>query len=168
MAIVYIQEGATGAYPGYTMVKNAAGDFTFTRAIANGTVTSVYFTYQVGAGGPENNTAAAPHSYTVGTSCGAVVTSSVAAAAAGSFSLYPNPTGQQRTVLTFTLPQSAHYDAGLYDLRGAKVATIGTGNAIGNKEVTLAVSTSQLASGVYLVKLITDATVVDKRLIVSH
>ena len=69
LAIVYIREGANGAYPGYAMVRNAAGDFLFTKAIARGVVTSVYFTYQVGAGRPQQNTAAAPHSYTVGTDC---------------------------------------------------------------------------------------------------
>ena len=69
LAIVYIREGPTGAYPGYNMVRDAAGDFVFTRAIASGVVTSVYFTYQVGAGGPLQNTAATPHSYTVGTYC---------------------------------------------------------------------------------------------------
>jgi len=51
------------------MVKNAAGDFLFTKAIAWGVVTSVYFTYEVGPGGPQRNTAATPHSYTVGTVC---------------------------------------------------------------------------------------------------
>ena len=29
LAILYLREGPTGAYPGYTMAKNAAGDFTF-------------------------------------------------------------------------------------------------------------------------------------------
>ena len=69
LAIIYIREGGAGAYPGYGMVKNEAGDFTYTKPIAAGTVTSIYFTYQVGAGGPERNSAATPHSYTVGTTC---------------------------------------------------------------------------------------------------
>ncbi|HEX8531739.1 MAG TPA: Ig-like domain-containing protein, partial [Cytophagales bacterium] len=70
LAIIYIREGAgTGAYPGYPMTKNDAGDFTFSKAIPAGTVLSIYFTYQVGPGGPERNSAATPHSYTVGTDC---------------------------------------------------------------------------------------------------
>ena len=69
LAILYLREGPTGAYPGYTMAKNAAGDFTFSKAVAGGVVTSLYFTYEVGAGGPQRNTAATPHSYTVGTVC---------------------------------------------------------------------------------------------------
>ncbi|HEX2533017.1 MAG TPA: discoidin domain-containing protein, partial [Chitinophagaceae bacterium] len=69
LAIIYIREGASGGYPGYLMTKNEAGDFTFTKSIAPGTPTSIYFTYQVGPNGPERNTAATPHSYTAGASC---------------------------------------------------------------------------------------------------
>ena len=66
LAILYVN----GA--GYTMVKNAAGDFTYTvRNQTSGAELKVYFTYQVGAGGSERNSAAAPHTYTVGTTCGA-------------------------------------------------------------------------------------------------
>jgi beta-glucanase (GH16 family) len=71
LAIIYIREGANGGYPGYMMTKNDKGDFTFSKPIANGTPLSIYFTYQVGAGGLERNSAATPHSYTVGTTCGA-------------------------------------------------------------------------------------------------
>ena len=45
-------------------------DFTFTQAIADSTPISVYFTYQVPAGG-ENNTSATPVSYTAGSVCSA-------------------------------------------------------------------------------------------------
>ena len=69
LAIIYIREGGDGVYPGYPMTKNAAGDFTFSKSIPAGTGISLYFTYQVGAGGPERNSAASPHSYTVGTDC---------------------------------------------------------------------------------------------------
>jgi beta-glucanase (GH16 family) len=66
-ALIYVREGATGGYPGYQMT--AVGpDFRFTKAIANGTVCSIYFTYGVPSGG-ERNSAANPHSYTVGTVC---------------------------------------------------------------------------------------------------
>ncbi len=69
LVIIYLREGSAGAYPGYNMVGNAAGDFTFTKAIANGVVCSVYFTYQVGPGGPQRTSMTTPHSYTVGTDC---------------------------------------------------------------------------------------------------
>ncbi|RPD48559.1 glycosyl hydrolase family protein [Hymenobacter sediminis] len=66
LAIVYVNG------PGYGMTKNSAGDFTYTVANqTSGTALNVYFTYQVGPGGLERNTAATPHSYTVGASCGA-------------------------------------------------------------------------------------------------
>jgi len=70
LAIIYIKEGANNDYSGYTMTKNAAGDFTSAKTIASGTPLSFYFTYQVGANGPERNTMATPHTYTVGTTCG--------------------------------------------------------------------------------------------------
>ncbi|UOQ76946.1 Ig-like domain-containing protein [Hymenobacter sp. 5516J-16] len=66
LAIVYVNG------PGYLMTKNSAGDFTYTVPNqTSGTVLNVYFTYQVGAGGFERNSAATPHAYTVGASCGA-------------------------------------------------------------------------------------------------
>jgi hypothetical protein len=66
-AIVYVREGPSGGYPGYNMT--AVGqDFRFTKAIANGTVVSIYFTYGVPSG-DERNSSATPHSYTVGTNC---------------------------------------------------------------------------------------------------
>ena len=66
-AIVYVREGSSGGYPGYNMT--AVGpDFRFTKAIANGTVVSIYFTYNTPPGG-ERNSSATPHSYTVGTNC---------------------------------------------------------------------------------------------------
>ncbi|WP_210490275.1 Ig-like domain-containing protein [Rufibacter aurantiacus] len=72
LAIIYIKEGAANGYPGYTMAKNSAGDFTFSKPIAAGTPLSIYFTYQVGPNGPERNSAATPHNYTVGATCGGV------------------------------------------------------------------------------------------------
>ncbi len=64
---IYVREGTSGGYPGYPMVQ-VGTDFTFSKAIANGTQLSVYFTYNVPAGG-ERNSSATPHSYTVGTVC---------------------------------------------------------------------------------------------------
>ncbi len=66
-ALIYIREGLSGGYPGYPMTAVGA-DFTFTKAIANGTPISIYFTYNVPSGG-ERNSSANPHSYTVGTIC---------------------------------------------------------------------------------------------------
>ncbi len=67
---IYARQGLSGGYPGYAMT--AVGqDFTFTQTIANGTPISVYFTYQVPAGG-ERNTSTTPFSYTAGSVCAAL------------------------------------------------------------------------------------------------
>lgn len=66
-ALIYVREGISGGYPGYGMT--AAGtDFVFSKTIANGTPVSFYFTYQTPPAG-ERNSAANPHSYTVGDNC---------------------------------------------------------------------------------------------------
>jgi beta-glucanase (GH16 family) len=166
LALIYIREGATGAYPGYGMTKNAAGDFTFTKAIASGTITSIYFTYQVGAGGPEKNSADAPHAYTVGSACGGALASK-SAAVATAFSLYPNPSSQAHTALTFTLARTASYEVALYDLKGARLQTVGTGSAPANRAVVLDLPTGNLATGIYLVKLVSDDSVIAKRLVIN-
>lgn len=62
--IIYVREGGGGTYPGYPMTAFGS-DFIFSKAIANGTTASFYFTYNVPSGG-ERNSSAAPHSYTVG------------------------------------------------------------------------------------------------------
>jgi beta-glucanase (GH16 family) len=65
LAILYVNG------PGYGMTRNAAGDFTYTLTNQTpGQVLNFYFTYQVGPGGPERNSAASPHQYTVGSPCG--------------------------------------------------------------------------------------------------
>src|SRR5690606_12523099 len=64
MAIIYIREGSEGAYPGYNMTQATSGDFTFTKEIAEGVETSIYFAYAVPSGG-ERNSSENPHSYTV-------------------------------------------------------------------------------------------------------
>ena len=168
LALIYIREGNVGAYPGYPMTRNATGDFTFTKAIANGVVTSVYFTYQVGPNGPQNNSAANPHTYIVGTSCGPTATATTAAAAATTCILYPNPLGQGAAVLAFSLPQASAYTVALYDLKGARLATLGTGHAASGQPVALHVAADALANGIYLVKISTDNTVLTKRMVISR
>ena len=168
LAIVFIREGAGGAYPGYTMVKNAAGDFTFTKAIATGTVTSVYFTYQVGVGGPEQTSVNNPHSYTVGTSCRiATPTATKVFVLKLALTISPNP-GQGRMVVVFAPAQATAYEVTLYDVKGARVKIIGTGSASADKTVSLPLNTDALANGIYFVKLTTSRIVVTQRLVVSR
>ncbi|WP_139922586.1 Ig-like domain-containing protein [Hymenobacter sp. DG01] len=103
LAILYVNG------PGYSMTKNAAGDFTYTLPNQTaGQALNFYFTYQVGAGGPERNSAAAPHSYTVGTVCG-----STPAPAAPTVSL-TSPTASA----TFTAPATITLTANAADTDG--------------------------------------------------
>jgi len=64
---VYLRVGSTGAYPGYLMTKIGT-DFIYTQVIPTGTDISVYFTYQLPAGG-ENNSMATPVNLIVGSNC---------------------------------------------------------------------------------------------------
>jgi beta-glucanase (GH16 family) len=66
-SLIYIREGVSGGYGGYTMTQ-VGTDFVFTKNIANGIPLSIYFTYNTPPGG-ERNSSANPHSYTVGTNC---------------------------------------------------------------------------------------------------
>lgn len=67
-SLIYLREGLYGGYPGYGMTKIGT-DFRFTKAIANGTPISIYFTYNTPIEGGERNSSATPHSYTVGDIC---------------------------------------------------------------------------------------------------
>ena len=168
LAIVFIREVPTGAYPGYPMVKNAAGDFGFTKAIASGTAASVYFTYEVGPGGPQQTSVAAPHTYTVGTSCRIpTATATQAPVLTTALSLVPNP-GQGRVVVSFAPAQATAYAATLYDLKGARLRALGAGRADSGRLVALPLSTDELANGIYLVKLQTESGVATARLVVSR
>ena len=147
LAIFYLRTGTTGAYPGYTMTKNAAGDFTYPLALATGTLTNLYFTYQVGAGGPERNTLATPFTYTAGQVCNqvrALATTSAPSAVAGA--VYPNPVSSQ---LTVELRGSTAHTLTLRDLRGAllREITVEAGRASTSFDL------SKLAGGVYLLTI---------------
>ncbi|GAB3872944.1 hypothetical protein GCM10028824_23920 [Hymenobacter segetis] len=168
LALIYIREGSVGAYPGYPMTRNAAGDFTFTKAIATGVVTSVYFTYQVGANGPQNNSAATPHTYIVGTSCGSIATATTAATALATGTLHPNPLGQGSAVLAFSMAQTSAYTVALYDMKGSRISTLSTGRAASGQPVSVDIAAGTLANGIYLVKVTTDNTVLTKRLVISR
>lgn len=168
LAIVFIREGPNGAYPGYTMAKNAASDFTFTKAIASGTITSVYFTYEVGPGGAQQTSFTAPHTYTVGTSCRIPsATATRPAVLTTALSLAPNPVSG-RTLMMFAPAQATAYEATLYNLTGSRVKAIGAGHAEAGKSVALPLGTDELANGLYLVKLQTDQGVATARLVLSR
>ena len=147
LAILYLRPGTTGGYPGYTMTKNAAGDFAYTLALATGTLTNLYFTYQVGAGGPERNTAATPFTYTVGQACTqarALAATTATGVVAGA--VYPNPVSSQ---LTVELRGTAAHTLTLRDLRGALVREI----TVEASRASTSFDLSKLAGGVYLLTI---------------
>jgi endoglucanase Acf2 len=170
LALLYLRQGTTGGYPGYTMTKNAAGDFTYTLAIANGTVTNLYFTYQYGAGGPERNNSATPFTYTVGQACTQARQALAATSAApleANLRVSPNPSSGL-TIVSFALPrnESAKYAVSLYDLAGRLVIPAIVGQGTGSQAVEL--NTSSYAAGVYVLRLVAGQQSVTQRLIVTH
>ncbi|GAA4046939.1 hypothetical protein GCM10022409_36270 [Hymenobacter glaciei] len=147
LAILYLRNGTSGGYPGYSMTKNAAGDFTYTLPLATGTLTNLYFTYQVGAGGPERNNSATPFTYTAGQSCTqarTLATTPAVGTVAGA--IYPNPVSNQ---LTVELRGNAAHTLTLRDLRGALVREI-TAEA---GRTSTSFDLSKLAGGVYLLTI---------------
>ncbi len=66
-ALAYFREGTATVYSGAAMTA-VGGDFIYTKPIADSTLVSIYFTYQIPTGG-ERNSSANPHSYVVGTNC---------------------------------------------------------------------------------------------------
>ncbi|MBG8555974.1 carbohydrate-binding protein [Hymenobacter guriensis] len=171
LALLYLRQGTSGAYPGYTMTKNAAGDFTYTLPMATGTVVNLYFTYQVGAGGPERNNSATPFSYTVGTSCnlqartGTALATNASSAATAELHVAPTPSLGDATV-HFRLPQAGAYTLTLYDMNGRLLRTLATGQGSGAQTVTL--NTRQYSAGVYVVRLTAGQQTLTQRLVVSH
>ncbi len=147
LAILYLRTGTSGGYPGYTMTKNAAGDFTYPLALANGTLTNLYFTYQVGAGGPERNTSATPFTYTAGQACTqarALATISASSTIAGA--AFPNPVTSQ---LTVELRGPSSHTLTLRDLRGAFIRELVS--EPGRPTATL--DMSRVAIGMYVLSI---------------
>ena len=66
-ALIYVRQGGNGPYPGYQMTK-IGNDFRFIQPVTDSIHLSIYFTYNVPAGG-ERNSSANPQAYTVGTKC---------------------------------------------------------------------------------------------------
>ena len=71
-------------------------------------------------------------------------------------------------MLAFSLPQASAYTVALYDLKGARITTLGSGHAASGQPVSLPVPADALANGIYLVKVSTDNTVLTKRLVISR
>lgn len=141
-ALIYVREGLTGVYPGYPMT--AIGpDFRFTKAIADNTPLSIYFTYSVPSGG-ERNSSATPHSYTVGTNC--IMPVSTKELPETGFSIYPNP-ATDRLWVHFTDP----------NITAAEVRIINSFGQIKHQSagglLTNGIDISSITPGVYFLQL---------------
>ncbi|GEO04142.1 hypothetical protein AAE02nite_18060 [Adhaeribacter aerolatus] len=80
-----------------------------------------------------------------------------------SINVYPNPAKDQ-TVISFTMPAAGKYALDLYDIRGAKVKSLATGQAPANKALNVEVPLNSIAEGIYLLKLQTDEGIATKRI----
>lgn len=81
------------------------------------------------------------------------------------FFAYPNPANDRITLL-FATPGSGKYSIEVYNAHGALVRPVEKGQASGLQ--TLELNTRQLAQGMYLIKLVTDAGVEVKRIVIQH
>jgi hypothetical protein len=81
------------------------------------------------------------------------------------FFAYPNPANDRITLL-FATPASGKYSIELYNAQGALVRPVEKGQANGLQSLEL--NTRQLPQGLYLIKLITNAGVQVKRIVIQH
>ncbi len=94
LCIVYIRSG-TGGYSGAGMTAQGS-NFVFSQPRTPGTALTFYFTYRVGPTLVERNSAATPHTYTVGDVCATPTATRISAALA--LATYPNPVQRQLVV----------------------------------------------------------------------
>ncbi|KAA5539958.1 T9SS type A sorting domain-containing protein [Adhaeribacter rhizoryzae] len=83
------------------------------------------------------------------------------------FMVYPNPAAD-RAIVNFSLAAATKYTLEMYDIRGAKVKTLATGQAQANKALTVKVNLADYGKGVYLLKLQTDHEVSSRRLLIGR
>jgi Bacterial Ig domain/Secretion system C-terminal sorting domain len=139
-AFIYVRETATGAYPGYAMTA-IGSDFRFIKPIADSTLTSIYFTYQVPSGG-ERNSSLTPHAYKVGKVCLGSVTPTATTAEAQRLTLKPTLV---TTTLTIVADENSATTVRIFNSMGQQVQTVRI-----QGEQTLDVS--QLTHGLYIIR----------------
>jgi hypothetical protein len=146
--ILYYGTSATGTYPGYTVTPNTPFQIT----AAAGTRVYFYYTYSLPSGG-EQNTSGSRDSYLVGGSCFArIAQEETEVVSSEDYALYPNPVVDMLTI------------------RGSKGSHVGIINAQGMQVSAGIMETdsrdvSDLASGVYIVKLSRENKLVVKRFV---
>ncbi|GAB3295934.1 hypothetical protein GCM10027511_10070 [Hymenobacter humi] len=78
--------------------------------------------------------------------------------------IYPNPFTHQASI-EFTLSKSEHYSVQVLDMSGRLVTRVATGVAEAGTPNRFQVSSSNMAEGIYMVRLVTDSSIQTKRLI---
>jgi len=81
--------------------------------------------------------------------------------------IYPNPAADRAT-LNFSLAAAGQYSLEMYDIRGAKVKTLTSGQAQANKALMVEMNLADYAKGVYLLKLQTEHEVRSQRLLIER
>jgi hypothetical protein len=81
--------------------------------------------------------------------------------------VFPNPVKEKANV-AFKLKSAGKYSLDLYDIRGAKIKVLASGQAPGEKALTVEVNATDLAEGIYLLRLVTDAGLETKRISIQR
>jgi hypothetical protein len=139
-AFIYVRETATGAYPGYAMTA-IGSDFRFIKPIADSTLLSIYFTYQVPSGG-ERNSLLTPHAYKVGKVCLGSVTPTATTVESQRLTLKPTLV---TTTLTIVADDNSATTVHIFNSMGQQVRSVKI-----QGEQTLDVS--QLTNGLYIIR----------------
>jgi Bacterial Ig domain/Secretion system C-terminal sorting domain len=139
-AFIYVREAATGAYPGYAMTA-IGSDFRFIKPIADSTLTSVYFTYQVPSGG-ERNSSLTPHAYKVGKVCLGSVTPTATTVETQRLTIKPTLV---TTTLTLVADENSTTTLRIFNTMGQQVQ-------MAKIQGEQALDVSQLANGLYLIR----------------
>ncbi|MGV3503001.1 MAG: HYR domain-containing protein [Adhaeribacter sp.] len=79
---------------------------------------------------------------------------------------YPNP-ARERTTIEFSMVSAGSYRLALFDMKGAMVRKIGSGQAETNQFFSFELSTGSLPPGVYLIRLSTDQQVATRKLVIE-
>jgi alpha-tubulin suppressor-like RCC1 family protein len=84
-----------------------------------------------------------------------------------SLTAYPNP-ALDKVAVNFNLSTAGKYTLDLYDIRGAKIKTLATGQAQVNKATTVELNVSAFAKGIYLLKLQNNQGVTSQRIMIHR
>ncbi len=80
---------------------------------------------------------------------------------------YPNPLASQTRIKT-SIAEKGNYKVELFNMQGALIKTIATGNTGGNAVFTYDLDAARYAKGVYLIKLSTEKQIITKRIVIQR